>query len=457
MTVSRAVRGWGQLALQVLLLLVALGLLQVVLERTNRRFDLTPTRSLSLSPVTEKLLAEVREPLHLTVFHRRGERQMYAGLLDRLRAANPRVGFTLYDLDRYPERARGLGVKEYGRAAIDYAGHRIVVGALPEAELAGGILRVLRGQPRRVVFSTGHGERVPGGDAESYGRLAQALEAENYAIDAHAFLDGPAAPETDLVVVAGPRHDFLPHELNALGQHLERGGGLLVLLDPGPLPNLSRFLAALGIRLGDDFIVDRGQRVLGTDGLVAMVELFKRDNPVSDAAANPIRSGVVLPSARTVDVIGEGGAQSIARTSPSTWVMADLGRARRGEEPSAAHRDAPGAASVVVMAEVQAAGNGHGSRAGRLVVVGDADFASDAYLDLLGNRDLALSAVAWTAGEAVLTGARPGDDSHVQGPLSPLVLTEAQARTIFLAGVVVEPGLVLLGGLAMVGLRRRRG
>ena len=141
--------------------------------------------------------------------------------------------------------------------------------------------------------------------------------------------------------------------------------------------------------------------------------------------------------------------------------MADPGRARRGEEPSAAHHDVPGSASVMVMAEVRRAGNGDGQRtggpAGRIVVVGDADFASDAYLDLLGNRDLALSAVAWTAGEAVLAGARPEEAPRSHTPLSPLVLTEAQARAILVAGVVLEPGLVLLGGLALVALRRRRG
>src|SRR5207245_10121387 len=131
---------------------------------------------------------------------------------------------------------------------------------------------------------------------------------------------------------------------------------------------------------------DSAKRVLGTDGLAAVVELFKQGNPVSDPSANPIQSGAVLPSARTVDVAAEVpgvDAESIARTAPTAWAMADPARARRGEEPSRAHHDTPGSASVVVMAEVGSDGAGH--RRGRLVVVGDADFASDAYLDLLGN------------------------------------------------------------------------
>jgi ABC-type uncharacterized transport system involved in gliding motility auxiliary subunit len=457
MPLGRATRNWSQLGLQVCLLLVALGLLQVVAERTNRRFDLTPTRGLSLSPVTRKLLAEVAAPLEITVFFRRGTREQYADLLERFRAENRNVEFELYDLDRFPDRARSLGVTQYGRAAIEYGGHRAVVLAAPEEQLAGGVLRAIRGRRRRVVFTTGHGERAPGGDQESYGRLAGALEAENYAPEGRSLLAEALPPETDLVVVAGPKHDFLPAELDELARHLKAGGGLLMFLDPERLPNLTTFLATMGIRLGDDFIVDRERRLLGTDGLAAVVELFKRGNPVSDPPANPIESGVVLPSARTVDVAAEVPgieAESIARTAPTAWAMADPARARRGDEPSEAKRDRPGSASVVVRAELT---TGAEHARGRLVVVGDADFASDAYLDLLGNRDLALNAVAWAGGEEALTGTRNRNVPEVIRPLSPLVLTQGQARTLFLAGVVIEPALIFVVGLTLVGLRRRAG
>ncbi|HYV57179.1 MAG TPA: DUF4350 domain-containing protein [Candidatus Nitrosopolaris sp.] len=460
MGASRALRSWSQLGLQVVFLLLALGLLQLVAERTNRRFDLTPGQSLSLSPVTRKLLAQVTLPLKVTVFFRRGTREQYADLLERFRAANPLVDFELYDLDRFPERGRSLGVEQYGRAAIEYEGRRVVVLASPEEQLAGGILRALRGKPRRVVFTTGHGERGPSGAAESYGRLLSALEAENYAPEDVSLLDGPVPPETALVVVAGPKHDLLPLELEALAAYLKAGGGVLLLLDPGPLPNLTRFLGSMGVRLGDDFVVERERRILGTDGLAAVVELFKRGNPVSDPEANPIESGVVLPSARTVDVAGEVPgveAESIARTTPGAWTMADPARARRGEEPSPAEHDTPGSASVVVTAQLGVAGDGTDHPRGRLVVVGDADFASDAYLDLLGNRDLALNAIAWLAGEDALTGVRTKRVPEVVRPLSPLVLTERQARAVFATSVLIEPGLVLGVGLVVAGVRRYRG
>src|SRR5207244_11217312 len=100
-------------------------------------------------------------------------------------------------------------------------------------------------------------------------------------------------------------------------------------------------------------------RVPGTDGLAAVVERVKQGNAVSDPSANPIQSGVVLPSARTVDVAAEVPgveAESIARTAPTAWAMADPARARRGEEPSQAHHDTRGSAPGVVMAELRRPG-----------------------------------------------------------------------------------------------------
>ena len=112
--------------------------------------------------------------------------------------------------------------------------------------------------------------------------------------------------------------------------------------------------------------------------------------------------------------------------------------------------------SVMVLAEV-GGGAEPDARRGRLAVIGDADFATDAYLDVLGNKDVALNAVAWLVGEERTAGVRAGATPETQRPLSPLVLTDAQARRLLGTVVVVLPGLVLLTGALVVGMRRRRG
>jgi hypothetical protein len=148
-------------------------------------------------------------------------------------------------------------------------------------------------------------------------------------------------------------------------------------------------------------------------------------------------------------------AQAIARTAASAWMMRDPDRARRGNAPSDAAGDRPGGAAVMVMAEI---GEGEREqRRSRVLVVGDVDFATDAYVDLLGNRELALNAIAWLVEEAALGGERTARVGEIFRPLSPLVLTEAQTRWLLVGLTLVEPSLVLLAGVVIVGRRRRDG
>jgi hypothetical protein len=449
--------GWARVLLQVALLLTGIVGLQIAAEHTSRRVDLTPTHDLSLSPVSEQVLKQLDAPLRATVFHRRGRRAQLAPVLEGLHAANHAFEYELLDLDRFPERARALGAAQYGSAALEYRGRHTVVPALPEDALVGGIVRVLRGQERRVLFTTGHGERAPSGDPGSVGRFVRALAAENYEIAPLSLVGAEIPAGTELVIVAGPQSDFLQGEVERLAKYLRGGGAVLLLLEPGAMPNIASLLSSMGIRIADDFLLDRERSEVGTDGLAAIVELFKRGNPISEPGGVVMEAGAVLPSARSVDVTAEMPgvqADAIARTAPTAWAMHGVDRARRGEAPDAAAEDVPGGAAVMVMAEVDA----HGApRAGRLVVVGDVDFASDAYIDLLGNRTLAMNAVAWLTEEPLLAGDRPQQANEVFRPLSPLVLSESTARALLFAVTVLQPGLVLACGAVVVALRRRRG
>jgi ABC-type uncharacterized transport system involved in gliding motility auxiliary subunit len=456
MRAGRAVRGWLQLVAQLAALLFVAVCLQVVADRTNRRFDLTAGKTLTLTPVMQQVLGELTAPLHITVFYDRGNRGRYASLVKRLSTASSHVVPALYDFDRYPERARSLGVDGYGRAVLEYDGRRVVVPATSEAELTGGILRVVRGRPRKLGFVVGHEERGPAGGGESYRRLATALEAENYVLDPLVLEEGDVPATMDVLLVAGPHRDLSPQAVDRLAAYLQGGGSVLLLLDPAPLTNLSAMLARFGVILGDDLVVDPDRRILATDGAAAVVEFFKQDNPITGSAASPIDEGVVLPSARTVTATDAPAGvlvESIARTGDSAWAMADADRARRGEPPSAAAHDRQGPLDVMVRLQVP----GPGGHDGRMVIIGDADFASDAYYDLLGNANLVLNAIAWLAREDVLEGEREKQMPEVERPLSPLVLTEAESRHLLLAMVVVQPLLVLGLGVGVVGLRRWRG
>lgn len=259
--------------------------------------------------------------------------------------------------------------------------------------------------------------------------------------------------DASAVVVGGPEVDLVEAELAKLGTWLDGGGAVLVLVDPVELPALAGWLAGRGIRLRDDVVVDGSNRVYGSDGTSVVVPFWREH----DATAS-LDVPAVLGRARSVALVSgreedpDTGATVLARTARESFAAAGAARTRSGEVAFREGSDERGPVAVMAVAFAGA----DRARAGRLVVVGDADFPSDAFLPLLGNKDLFLKLVGWLADDRA-GAARPAAQTVSLGPLSPVFLSERQLRWILAATTFVEPLLLLGAGLAVVVARRRRG
>ncbi|MGH7818567.1 MAG: GldG family protein [Candidatus Binatia bacterium] len=443
-------RQWLHLALVVLLVFGIAAVVQAIAERHSVRFDLTPTGEHSLSGPTVKALATLAGPMHVTVYYRRDDFQKTADLLSLFKGADPDFHYELLDLDRYPGRARQDGVDGYGKAVLRHGAERLVVDATNEQGLAGGLLRLARGRPTVIVFLTGHGERdfTDVTSPTGYGELRQILQQESHVVGSLGLLKQEDVPaEVDLVIVAGPKNDLLENEAAALDRYLERGGHVLVLVDPVPLPNLQRLAARHGIEVSLDVVRDRTNQIMGSDPFTVPVPSYQR-HPITSVQTTPALFAV----ARSVAGGRRDGADvsTIALTYTEAWAIRDFQRAAQPAAEPLEGEDRAG--PVPVMAAVsRPVGEKNESR---LVVAGDSDFAANGMLNLLGNRDLVLNAVSWSVSAEALVADQAGSRIEALRPLSPLVLTGNQGRWIFLLAVVVQPAVVLGFG-SVVALRRR--
>jgi ABC-type uncharacterized transport system involved in gliding motility auxiliary subunit len=444
---------WLPTLLGTLACVVALACAQRLAARSGWRVDLTPERRAVLSTHARAILGAVAAPVAVTAFLRADDprNREIADLLERVRAAQPLVQFRMLDLNRNPALAREFGVDAYGALAVESGGRRRDFANPDEQTLMAAIIQVTRPGRRRVYATAGNGERRLGDRERRNGFSAAniALINERFEVgELRLDEDTPVPEDAAAVIVAGPERDLPPAALRQLDAYLRRGGGVVVLLDPGQAPGLATQLQHYGIVAGDEVVLDSDRRLFAGDLLTMLVPGHNADQPVSaNLSAPPLLSAV-----RPVRAAGAAGARTadLLSTSESSWRTPDRSVLATGGGERVDGRDTPGPVAVAASAELAT----DAARPGRLVVIGDADFAANLLLDYAGNRDLLLNAVDWVAGEEAMIGSRP--PRQLPG-VNQLFVSAAEGERIFWLGTLAQPAAVLLVGGIVVALRRRSG
>jgi ABC-type uncharacterized transport system involved in gliding motility auxiliary subunit len=104
----------------------------------------------------------------------------------------------------------------------------------------------------------------------------------------------------------------------------------------------------------------------------------------------------------------------------------------------------------LTLAGAIAAGGGRQDRETRMVVVGDADFVSNAWLRRQGNRDFFLRTLAWLIGEqeSTVVAVESRENRRIE-------LTQGTRAWMYIVNVGLLPLMPLLAGI-LVYVRSRR-
>jgi hypothetical protein len=433
---------------------VALCFAQLLVARAGWRADLSPEQRYVLSDHARNILGALDRPVEIVAFLRADDarNREIDDLLKRVRRASPQVSTRIVDVNRNPALAREYAVDAFGAVVVESGGKRRDFTNPNEQTLMAAIIQVTRPARRRVYFTAGYGERaISERDRDSgYSNANVALINELYEVgDVVIDAQTPVPDDAAALVVAAPRRDLPPGRCTRSKRTCIAAAAYWCCSSPTGVRRACPRAAPLRRRGQRRDRAGRGaahvRRRLPDD---AGAGPCGRASGECGASSTPLMSGV-----RAVRSAGTDSAQDgidLLTTSPESWRTPDLRALERGSGDFLPGRDTRG--PVPVGASVLVPNDG--GHAGRLLVYGDADFASNALLGYLGNRDLLLNSVNWLAGEETMLGSRP--PSQAPG-VNQLFISARQGETIFWLGAVTLPAAILVFGLSGVALRQRRG
>lgn len=470
-------RGLGRRQLKygtntLVLVLVVLGLLgaaNYLVNRHTKRFDLTKDQRYSLSDQTRKVMAGLKEDVKITYFQRQRDMARGQDRLKEYQALSPRLKVDFVDPVQSPAKAQAYDVRgPWPILVVEKGDKRERVSNDGEQDITNALVKVTREGKKTVCLLEGEGERSGEDSGErGFSGVKSSLTKSLYEVKSVLLMREKTVPaDCTVVLVGGPEKDLLPETTAAIRDFVKKGGKAFVMVEAelkDHYPNLVALLKDWNIEAGNDVVVD----VSGMGQLLGLSELapLAMDYPWHPITKD-FRLSTVFGAARSVQA-GKGtvegvSAQDLVKTSAQSWAESDVslqgpikfeeGKDRMGPISLAAVATVKGPAPAPTPTPSPApspAPEEPKAPEGRVVAVGDADFASNSLLGVQGNQDFFLNAVAWLAEDADLISIRPKEPENQALFLS----RQAQQNVAWLA-LVILPGLFVVLGVVTWWRRR---
>lgn len=430
--------------LYTLVVIAAVAILLVISFRANRSWDFSAQGSNSLSPQTIEALGRLTDEVQVKALftNKHPEREPYWELLQRYRNASPRVKVEFIDPVARPGAVKELGLelsaesmRQDGVSVAIRGERKIVYRGFKEEDVTNAILEAGSSRKRVAGFIRGYGEADTDSPGDTGMRgVADALRAEYYETR-DVYLAQGIPDDITVLIAAGPKVPIPGAELERLGSWLAHGGRLLVLSDGGAEVGLGGVLEPWGLAI-------LGRQVLDPRDNVSGRPEFLR---VTDFTGHPVSRGFGknLPAALPIAVAVRHSKGDDPRILHDTLFRSS----RFSESLDAEGKRIQGPFDLGVAAWMRLEG-ADAERETRIVLIGDVDFATNAYASMSANRNLFLNAVGWLARAEGLVSIRNRPLAGQTLELGPL-----GSRGLYLA-VFLAPLLVVLTGV-VVFLRRR--
>lgn len=438
-------------AINTVLVISILGLLNYLGNKNFREFDLTKDKKNSLTDQTVKVLEMVKAPLKLTLFSKREEWGPILNILKMYQAKSSQIKVDAIDTDLRPDLVKAKGITTNGTVVIGYKDKETSFLVSDELSVTNAILKATREEKTVLYFVTGHQElSCEDTSAEGISVVCERLRAQNYIVKDLNLAEVKEVPsDATAVYVLGPIASYFDDEAKRLENYLERGGSLFLALAPAFKAELYNNLTGLakpyGLAMGKDVVVDRVSTVQGGEATIPIVSSYDEGHPIT--AGFNFRT--VFPLSSSVYTLeGNDSATLLALTSPfpGSWGESDLKGVTEGTAKFEEKKDKKGPLGLLGVGEKVGK---EGNSDSRFVLLGSSSFLVNAYQAQSGNTTLFLNASSWMLNdEGIMSFNRPGDEEY------PVILSAQHIQLIFVISILLVP--IIFFGAGIFVYRRRR-
>ncbi len=429
-----------------LLLLGLFGALANLSTRYSSQLDISNSASNTLSTASLDLLSSLPAPITITAYIKQGLpiRAQIGQLVDRYKRSKPNFSLVFIDPDLQPEKTREFNIGPEGIILVEYQEHLEKLNYIDESSLTNALLQLASTQQHWLSFLSGHGERSPSGTANfDLGLFAKALTRRNIKAQTLNLAVIPAIPDNSaLLVISAPTSPLLADEWAIIKRYLDDGGNLLLLTDPNNL-FLANLQAYLGIQTLPGVIVDNDTKLKGiNDPRFVVVSHYP-----AHAMSLGFQATSVFPITTALAIIpnSQFKAEPLLRSSINSWTETGAISGKIRYDANSQEHLGP-LTFAYALTRTTAKNNEQ-----RIIVMGDGDFLSNAYLGHVGNSELGLRMISWLSHDShfLTIPAKKAVDQH-------LTLSQMTVSLMGFGFLIAIPLLLISCGFFIWHMRKSR-
>jgi ABC-type uncharacterized transport system involved in gliding motility auxiliary subunit len=427
-----------------------LGLLNYWSFKHPVQTDLSLFKINSLTDQTKVVLKKIPGKLKFKIFARKQESFAWYQLAEMYRFEKNDIEIEKIDIDVRPDLVLEYNITNDATLVVEYNNKRQYVSDRDELNITNGIIKITRAADPVAYFVTGMGEAsTTSEEKEGLKYIYQAMV--NSAIDLRSMNLKTAMEvpfDAKLLIIWGIRDQVTPSQIGVIERFLNRGGRLLIGLDPDLNTNANKefrnLLLKYHINLRNDLVMDKKNFVNGSNGTIPLIDQFNSEHPITSKFKGqvffPLVSSVEEYEPNTKNADAKVSFLTTSSTFPDSWGETDLKEIAAGKASYTPAHDLAGPLSV---------GAAYEDQKNKIVVFGNSTFIINAYMKYGSNYNLYLNSVSWLIDEDRLISFNlpiiQSERIFISGP---------QFGIIFYFSVLFSP-LVLIGAAFFMYRRRR--